>query len=155
MSWAEIGKAVNSTVGTKDFKPLNEIIRGNWNLIESERIYISETPAYTSSSGTYTISNSFKFKANGSARIRLVLAYSTNTTYTLETYKNGNLYRNIARAGNGASNNISIIESVTFKPEDLFTFRLVRTGGSTAVSSMTEIAVLCEAVYAPVLVESL
>lgn len=154
MSWAEIKNAVNSTVGTKDFKPLNEIIRGNWNLIESERIYISETPAYTSSSGTYTISNSFKFKANGSARIRLILAYSANATYTLEIYKNGNLYKSIARAGDGANNNISIIESVTFKSEDLFTFRLVRTGGSTAVSSMTEIAVLCEAVYAPMLVES-
>lgn len=153
MSWAET-KCINSTVGTKDFKPLNEIVKGNWNLIESERIYISETPTYTSSSGTYTISNSFKFKANGSARIRFVAAYSTNTTYTLEIYKNGNLYKSIARAGNGASNNITIIESVTFKPEDLFTFRLVRAGGSVAVSSMTEIAVLCEPVYAPVLVES-
>lgn len=154
MSWAEIKNAVNSTVGTKDFKPLNEIIRGNWNLIESERIYISETPTYTLSSGTYTISNSFKFKANGSARIRLILAYSTSVSYAFEIYKNGTLYKSTARAGNGASNNINIIESVTFKPEDLFTFRLVRMGGSVAVSSMTEIAVLCEAVYAPMLVEN-
>lgn len=27
--WAEIKKAINSTVGTKDFKPLDEIIKEN------------------------------------------------------------------------------------------------------------------------------
>lgn len=153
MSWAEIKNAVNSTVGTKNFKPLNEIIRGNWNLIESEKVYISEVPEYTSSSGTYNISNSFRFKATGTAEIRLKASYVANTTYDFEIYKNGTIYKTITESGNDVASNIAIRDTISFVENDLISFRLVRKKGSDS-PSMSEIAVLCEAVYAPILVES-
>lgn len=153
MSWAEIKNAVNSTVGTNNFKPLNEIIRGNWNLIESDKVYISEVPEYTSSSGTYNISNSFRFKAPGTAGIRLRASYVANTTYNFEIYKNGAIYKTITESGNDVASNIAIRDTISFVENDLITFRLVRKKGSDS-PSMSEIAVLCEAVYAPILVES-
>ena len=153
MSWAEIKNAVNSTVGTNNFKPLNEIIRGNWNLIESDKVYISEVPEYTSSSGTYNISNSFRFKAPGTAEIRLIASYAANTTYDFEIYKNGAIYKTISESGNDAASNTTIRDTISFVENDLITFRLVRKKGSDS-PSMSEIAVLCEAVYAPILVES-
>lgn len=153
MSWAEIKNAVNSTVGTNNFKPLNEIIRGNWNLIESDKVYISEVPEYTSSSGTYNISNSFRFKAPGTAEIRLKASYVANTTYDFEIYKNGAIYKTITESGNDVASNIAIRDTISFVENDLITFRLVRKKGSDS-PSMSEIAVLCEAVYAPILVES-
>lgn len=153
MSWAEIKNAVNSTVGTNNFKPLNEIIRGNWNLIVSDKVYISETPAYTSSSGTYNISNSFRFKATGTAEIRLKASYVANTTYNFEIYKNGTIYKTITESGNNVASNIAIRDTISFVENDLISFKLVRKKGSDS-PSMSEIAVLCEAVYAPILVES-
>lgn len=155
MSWAEIKNAVNSTVGTNNFKPLNEIIRGNWNLIESDKVYISEVPEYTSSSSseTYNISNSFRFKAPGTANIRLRASYESTTTYNFEIYKNGTIYKTITRSGNDTAYITVIQDTISFVENDLITFRLVKKKGIDS-PSMSEIAVLCEAVYAPILVES-
>lgn len=154
MSWAEIKNAVNSTVGTNNFKPLNEIIRGNWNLIESDKVYISEVPEYTSSSETYNISNSFRFKAPGTAQIRLRASYESTTTYDFEIYKNGAIYKTITKSGNDVASKIVILNTmISFVENDLITFRLVKKKGIDT-PSMSEIAVLCEAVYAPILVES-
>lgn len=153
MSWAEIKNAVNSTVGTNNFKPLNEIIRGNWNLIESDKVYISEVPEYTSSSETYNISNSFRFKAPGTAKIRLKASYESNTTYNFEIYKNGAIYKTISQSGNDTAYKTTIQGTISFVENDLITFRLVKKKGIDS-PSMSEIAVLCEAVYAPILVES-
>lgn len=153
MSWAEIKNAVNSTVGTNNFKPLNEIIRGNWNLIESDKVYISEVPEYTWSSGAYNISNSFRFKAPGTANIRLRASYGSTTTYDFEIYKNGAIYKTITRSGNDTAYDVVIFNTISFVENDLITFRLVEKKGIDS-PSMSEIAVLCEAVYAPILVES-
>ena len=155
MSWAEVKHAINSTVGTSEFKPLDKIIMDNWNLIESSDVYISETPTYSSSSGVYTLNNSFKMKANGSAKIRLVASYSVNSTYTFEAYKNGTPYASETLAGGGTTNK-NFILSISFKKDDVLTFKFFKaTTGSTNISSMSEIAVLCTPVYAPMLVESL
>ena len=151
MSWAEVKHAINSTVGTSEFKPLDEIVRGNWNLIESENVYIAEKPSYSQSSGIYSLSNSFKMHTNGTVRLRLKAEFSAG--YTFQIYKNGTLVDSLAKAG--ANNEIVFIVTVSVKTNDIFTFKLVRTSGSTGISSMNEIAVLCTPVYAPMLVESL
>lgn len=155
MSWAEIKRAINSTVGTDEFQPLDKMIMGNWNLVESNNTYLFETPLYSSSAGTHTLSTTFKMKANGTARIRLLAAYSANITCAFEIYKNGQLYKSNSLTGINTSTNVSFIVPVSFKTDDLFTFKLVRTIGSGNISSINEISVLCDAVYAPVLIESL
>ena len=39
MSWAQIKLALNSSLGTKEFKPLDELIKGQKTLIASDNLY--------------------------------------------------------------------------------------------------------------------
>lgn len=155
MSWAEVKHAINSTVGTSEFKSLDKMIMGNWHLVESNNVYLTETPSYSSTAGTYALSNSFKMKASGAAKVRLLTAYATSVTCDFEIYKNGQLYKSSSRQGDGNNTNISLTVSISFETDDIFTFKLIRTIGVSAVSSISDISLLCDAVYAPRLVESL
>ena len=83
-------------------------------------------PEFTSSSGTYNISNSFRFKAPGTAGIRLRASYEVNTTYNFEIYKNGAIYKTITRSGSDVASITVIHGTISFVENDLITFRLVR-----------------------------
>lgn len=83
MSWAEIKKAINSTLGTNNFKPLNEIFQ------DSMVLYASDN-----SIANYTDANA-KVKVNysGTCRIKAVVkgsTYSISSGAALVVYINNN-----------------------------------------------------------------
>lgn len=156
MSWAEIKHAINGTVGTNDFKSLDKMITDNWTLATSTDEYILESVDYTNvSAGNYTINNSYKMKADGSAKVRLRANWQMNTKYRFQAYRNGTSHSSTLYEGNGSSNTTVISVNIHFKKGDVFTFEMVRETGSAPISSMTDIALLCMPMYAPILVESL
>lgn len=156
MSWAEVKHAINSTVGTSEFKSLDKMITDNWTLAISTDEYILESVDYTNvSAGNYTINNSYKMKADGSAKVRLRASWQANTKYRFQAYRNGTSHSSILIEGNGSSNTTVLSLNLHFKRDDVFTFELVRDTGSAPISTMTDIALLCTPMYAPILVESL
>ena len=98
--WKEIRKALNSTLGTSNFKPLNKLITdeiiNQLQIVASDDVYLPLSKLeITSQNGTsQTVNHPTTLKAtkNGSIRINGTLesGYVINTT-TLKIYKNGAL----------------------------------------------------------------
>lgn len=156
MSWAEIKHAVNSTIGTDEFKSLDKIFEGNWRLIASDNAYISITPGYTSNSSynTYTISNSFKTNVNGTAKFTADAIFYDDATYSFNLIINGVKVASHERSGTEDA-------KLTFSVEhyisvgDVITFTFTKTSGSGRLSEISRLAILGYPIYAPELIESL
>lgn len=90
MGWPKIKKAINSTLGTEEFQPLDEIILGSKGLKASDNFYARVLSTLTS--GTYnnplTISNWLIMNWAGSFKLK---AYGRGYNYTgkLDIQKNG------------------------------------------------------------------
>lgn len=152
MSWAETKAAINSTVGTPDFEPLDKIIKGTWRLVASDSfVYASETARVSGSGGTYTLANSFKANAFGSASFAVTASLEQNTTYKLNILKNGTVAATNSRAGTGTQ--LVFLNTVSFAPGDLITFTFTRVSGSAPIS-VSQIDVRAYPMYAPILIES-
>lgn len=72
--WAEIKHAVNSSLGTSDFKPLNEIILQTKDLAASDTVY---KVIYPSGASNITSAN---IQANRNGSIRILLYVTANST---------------------------------------------------------------------------
>lgn len=156
--WSEIKHALNSTLGTKEFKPLDEIVLGNWNLAPSEKSYISESAQYAYNSATYTFSynNKFKFLTNGSVTfylLNIASASSFEKTYTVNIYEDGRLIETIERTVEIQSTASAASKTLTIKKGSVYSFELVHRRGHSITPNT--ISVRCEPRYAPLLVESL
>ena len=152
MSWTETKYAINSTLGTDDFKPLNKIIEGNWNLIASDNVYASEKAMYSGSSGVYTLSNSFKVRSSGTVRFAVNATFSANTEYTFNVKRNGQIVASYSRTGTG--NEVLMPAEASVNRGDVFTFELRRSSGSGTVTNINNVEIRAYPIYAPILVES-
>lgn len=85
MGWAKIKKAINSTLGTSEFKPLDEIIKGQKSLLVSDNLYYSfPTLTFenvTSGENNRVVKDVMKFKCPGSCRIEIG-SFSLDATST-------------------------------------------------------------------------
>ena len=135
--WAGIKHALNSTLGTDNFKPLNElvrdeILRGN-GLIASENIYypnlINETITYNTGVN-YDKEYPFelKFNVNGSADLRVDSLLQGVKNGKLEIYKNGEYYASISLPKHVNSEPYVRIQNISFSMYDVFTFRILGFG---------------------------
>ena len=91
--WVGIKKALNSTVGTSGFKPLNDMIQDVKNTVIGQRtLAASDSPIKTLTSGTSEFSytgvtvGTFTPQANGSVRIVAKCSdpYTIRLDYTIE-----------------------------------------------------------------------
>lgn len=71
--WSEIKHALNSTIGTDDFKPLDKIIQGNKAIVASDNLYwiISNTGAYTEDNTKFTEFAKIRINISGSIKLRV------------------------------------------------------------------------------------
>ena len=127
--------AINSTLGTDKFKPLNElvkdeILRGK-GLIASENIYypnlINETISYnrgTNYDKTYPFE--LKFNVNGSANLIAITNGQGSEGGNLEIYKNGEIYASMTLLNSSVEQ--QRIVNLTFSMYDVFTFRISGRG---------------------------
>ena len=86
--WVGIKRALNSTVGTKEFKPLDQIIKGQRTLGASDNVIA--VISNTQGSGATTFPMTFTPKTNGIIRlIAKGCADSTSYTGTFSVLENG------------------------------------------------------------------
>lgn len=153
MSWAET-KCINSTVGTEDFKPLDEIFKGSWHLVSSDNVYFAEKAEYTKNNNTYTLTNALKMLASGTARFTLWASTATSSKHTFEVYKNGTLVGNQTRTVTSTTEAAYSVDA-TFSEGDVITFKITRDSGNTTPFSLGSITMLAQPIYAPSLIEKI
>lgn len=88
MSWGEIKKAINSTIGTEEFKPLDEMILGQKKLVASDNLLVQDTKTRGYDSDLETVYNLFKMNTSGSIRVK-VYGRSSGGDGLLRVYING------------------------------------------------------------------
>lgn len=152
MSWAETKAAINSTVGTDKFEPLDKIIKGNWRLVASEDfVYASEVAQQSGGSGTYALSNTFKIDANGSIAFAATAAVPQGATYRFNVLRNGSVAASASRAG--TSTQLVFLCTTSVSKGDTITFSFTREAG-TAPITVSQIEARAYPMYAPELIKS-
>lgn len=130
MSWAQIKKAINSTLGTKDFKPLNELILGERSLVSSDNVFLVTTnnqPITCNFNGAIQVIFNFgiyNYDSGDKATVKFTMldsneAYKINTQ---ETYVNPD---------RGSTEDFRRSFTVNVKKGEVYTFNLEKVGVGT------------------------
>lgn len=117
--WSYIKKAINSTLGTNDFEPLNELFFKNKALNASENLYytIQSESVKVEEGKTYKIPKSIKMYNSGSITIKSNLESPYNGRYTyLNIYINNASYKTLS------SETTEVSTVVSFNAGDVITF---------------------------------
>ena len=123
--WAEIKHALNSTLGTNDFEPLNELFFKNKALNASENLYyiIQSESVKVEEGKTYKIPKSIKMYNSGSVTIKSDLRGPDYDRYTyLNIYINNVLYKQLSAYDTTSMQEVSTI--VSFNAGDVITFEI-------------------------------
>lgn len=100
--WAEIKHALNSTLGTNKFKPLDQLLLDNLGLIENvDKLYASKTFTNSVSGGKdvlQKLDNEFAIDCNGTATLQFTFTLTKETSNrtamgTLYLYKNNDVVK--------------------------------------------------------------
>lgn len=142
--WAGIKYALNSTLGTDKFKPLDEIILGTKSLLASDNLYSLINRSYSTQASqteaTLDIPLTILFNWSGSANIMLSGALTSGGnvftgTITVTIYKNNEIYKTVKISKDDANANLKT--PLTFNINDVFSFKLDKpatSGNSTKAS---------------------
>ena len=103
--WKEIRKAINSTLGTKEFKPLDQLLLDNLGLIENaDKLYASKTFTSSVSGGEayedvlQKLDNEFAIDCNGTATLQFTFTLTKSKSDrpawgTVWIYKNNDVVK--------------------------------------------------------------
>ena len=156
MSWGKIKKAINSTVGTSGFKPLDYIIRyDNKMFVASGSVFLeipntNKTLTFEGNKGALsTIVDlcSFTPKIRGTARLKVNLTVFDNTNDLmghahLYIYINGQLVNTITTtntaSGSGSQTTADIFSNIDFNANDVIELKLqAQTSGGSSIMQVS------------------
>ena len=150
--WAGIEYALNSTLGTDKFKPLNEIIRdeilNGSGLVSSDNLYypsiikenidIEEDTSYNK-----TLDVKLKFNVLGTVKLQVTCHIVQIESFNLTILKNNNIFQSLSFENGTTSTRDVILE---FSKDDVFTFTISGKGLSRHPS-----ATITASIYADVI----
>lgn len=146
--WAGIKYALNSSIGTSDFKPLNEIIDGTKKLVASDNLYCvvidqPQTKTFVAAAAHFDIDKKVKILWNGSIKITADFSFSgyegTGTKYRdFYIFKNGT---EIIDQSYNSQGKYTYTNTFSVKKGDEFTFKIGYTRGSPAGTYESSITV--------------
>lgn len=93
--WAGIKYALNSTVGTKNFKPLDKLLKDVDGLVASDNLYqiVSQNENLRITDGVFEMPKKIKVNANGSIKVKLefdgLSSIYSDLTMRVDLYVNG------------------------------------------------------------------
>ena len=151
MSWAEIKKSLNSSIGTSDFKPLDVQIAEQFRFVPSDEIYQS-LEQFATHIPSKTYNNKFvlpyklKMTRKGTARFKCIIETGEyqGTYGTLTILKNNVAVKtfNFNNKTSGYLFNFSV--DIIFGIGDLFTFELVASNEHSMSSNNVSVDIdLC------------
>lgn len=134
--WSSIKHAINSTIGTSEFKPLDEIIKGQKSLVVSDNIYCTllSTSKSADSTNTEVELCSFQMNGDGSFKFKCYASYSQYSGSVI-VYRNNVATEYISIEKNTGS----YIYSDTIKAEKNDVIRLTVKRGSGGSSGCKEV----------------
>ena len=150
--WTGIKYALNSTLGTDKFKPLNEIIRdeilNGSGLVSSDNLYypsIIEEKIVSSNYTSYnkTLDVKLKFNVLGTVKLQGTCSNQNITNLNLTILKNNNIFHSLSVKA-GTTQTFDII--LEFSKDDVFTFTISGDGYSEYSS-----ATITASIYADVI----
>lgn len=119
--WKEIKRAMNSTLGTSNFKPLDQIITESKGLAASDNPYYS-LGSYSVRNGTTTLLTA-TMNVNGTVRVKGTSSgFSSSETVTLRIYKNSSETQTITWRGDQTQ-----YADVAFSANDVLRIDVVAT----------------------------
>ena len=132
--WAGIKYALNSTLGTDKFKPLNEIIRdeilNGSGLVSSDNLYypsiIKENiDIERHASYNKTLDVKLKFNVLGTVKLEATCSNQGINPLNLTILKNNNIFQSLSFTNGTTSTHDVILE---FSKDDVFTFKISGNG---------------------------
>jgi hypothetical protein len=125
--------AINSTLGTDDFKPLDKFITDGKSLISSNNVYYKIFLGELTVNGndarkSITIPRKIKFNVSGSIKLKYYLYNATKFSYAvMDIYKNGELFISITGSDTKTIQETSF--HINKKDEFYFVLKNTSTGG--------------------------
>ncbi len=138
-SWAMAKVALNSTLGTPDFKPLDRIFEDGWRLVESEEVYFQKSLTVDKITNSESIGNvvlrglthyknAIKFDTSGRISIRLSFEISNaasvmpSETVEITILRNGVKAVSIPKTLSSDISSYAAQTSIGIKKGDVLTF---------------------------------
>lgn len=140
--WAGIKHALNSTLGTEDFKPLDKFIIEQKKLVASDDIYLeledfSVSTVYNGNQVSAYYPKKIKMIGDGSMRIKGVLTPSSNSTArrSIVVYLNEQeVY--FAEWGPSSTTTQAFQKDISYKNKDVISF-LINVANTVSSSNVT------------------
>ena len=120
--WAGIKYALNSTLGTDDFKPLDKQITDRIGLIPDENIYTSKYLAPNTTDSNLELSRNENIKPNIRELSSMSLCVNTQGQVNLKAIGSITCVQNEASGYNNFSTNISVVVNIFKNGELLYKF---------------------------------
>ena len=119
MGWSKVKKALNSTLGTDEFKPLDKLIMGNKALKASDNFYgrVLDSHEYGDYYDPFIIPNLIVMNWSGSCKFKFYAEKTSGSGETIRVLRNGIIVDSTAIEKYDYSLNSSGV--ITFKKGDI------------------------------------
>lgn len=127
--WAGIKHALNSTLGTDDFIPLDKMISNQMRMVESDEVY-SYLESFTIEQKGYAEEEKFvnypakiKMTRYGKAYLKATIDRNTvDANIKFRIFKNNELIYTFEKRWDSSGNTFEISQKIDFVPNDVFSF---------------------------------
>ena len=127
--WKEIRYALNSTLGTDNFVPLDEMMTNQMRMVESDEVYSHLEDFEVKQEGTATAGiyvdypSKIKMTRHGKAYLKATITRNnTDTNIKFRIFKNGGLIYELEKRWDASGNSFEISPKIEFAPNDVFSF---------------------------------
>lgn len=130
--WAAIKKAINSSIGTSDFQPLDKMILGQKSLVASDNVYqVIKATRFSLTPADSAALNLFQLNCTASFKLKFRARYY-NYESSLGIYKNGTLYTSVSLAySSGFQTYIS--DAIIASKNDIISIKPYNSSGNGSV----------------------
>lgn len=138
--WAGIKHALNSTLGTKDFQPLDKLYYKGKSLVASDNLYmyIINSRITVDRDSSYTVPEKLVMKNAGSIKLRAEMSYYSTPRLKVNIYVNSSLRLELTRTDEATNTTDVVSGQLKYNAGDVVTFKIVNTyTASGSISQLT------------------
>ena len=146
--WAAVKRTLNSTLGTEEFMPLDQIIMNQFKISASDSVKQVIKAVSTSSTGVPYTSAKYNMNISGIIRLKASAVWSNGKVFDLRVYKNDALVGTLLSDWGGTSSAISGSLDISVKANDKIQIKASKEDAEYSASAVTHLEInLCGDVY--------